>query len=309
MGKKKKKPKAAGASASADNDEAGVEVDWKEVADRVDRALDETLALPGALANLPTALPDVKLANCDLAAEGYVNVSFTGPKQYNALIESGIVYRVCGPCAEAEVHTSHDHNLLIRPRHYTTEGGVPEPIAVFYAGIFKATGLLIVGYVGGGVQSTVVAQYLAQKALVQLTQPEVYRSPTELGMGSLSIAMGTAFDEATLQQLGTLTTTQLQARFPLEQDRTYMNVDPGDRRAPLPGDAKLRCMTDHDFAMHYQMLPGLQQPRTIIACRRINSVTRAAHRARLQAVRAHNQCAEWAALHRRRRAQWRSAQA
>ena len=129
-------------------------------------------------------LPECTLAELDVLR--YVDVIFAD-EATRAGLTADIVRLVSGPTPQSQVLTSFEPGietvLIGCPR--IAEGQSTGPVYAAYTGVWNTTGgeynvgLQVQATIRASVQSSIVAQAMAQKALAHATCPKEYRTPTE----------------------------------------------------------------------------------------------------------------------------------
>ena len=176
-------------------------------------------------------LPECTLAELDVLR--YVDVIFAD-EATRAGLTADIVRLVSGPTPQSQVLTSFEPGiekvLIGCPR--IAEGQSTGPVYAAYTGVWNTTGgeynvgLQVQATIRASVQSSIVAQAMAQKALAHATCPKEYRTPTEnaiIVMGPHGACdVGAMFATSYMQDLAKLTTAQCTARWPASESRVSM---------------------------------------------------------------------------------------
>ena len=166
-------------------------------------------------------LPDCTIEELDVSRYVTLNISEATRVKLARKTPDGTnkVRLVCGPCAEAQVITSYD--LAPSGSVHFKEGRMTGMVEVCFNGLAESAGvpmLEVTGNVYGSVQSSLLVQLLAQKAICYEFCPERYRTPAQNkiivafpGMGVIDTVK--MFSNLTLRELAKLSGRELAVRF------------------------------------------------------------------------------------------------
>ena len=180
--------------------------------------------------NLAKVLPACTLAELDAAPW----VEWLTPASVMTSLPLDAVWRVGGPTPESQIDTSLDDHIAEWCSAARPPSLAAGSVGVVFTGLHAATGVRVEAVVTAPVVNTLVAQYIASKALVCLlckdnaqfpflwaspTENEIITQVTTLGV---SIDTGKMFAATPLRELAALTMEQCARRFVDDSRQTLL---------------------------------------------------------------------------------------